>query len=118
MLWVTSTDDSGEWAYARLLNAPNGLPIAEQTAQHAWVPCGVLQRAVYPICSAFDAQGQAQRLSLSLGDFVVVYHREPSGWTYGARLNRHAGRDGAPPLSDDVGWFPEACIAHPLAVQG
>jgi len=94
-LWVSSTDESGEWAYARLGDA------------HAWVPRAVLQRAVYPARSTFDAHGQAQGLSLSPGDHVQVYHRETSGWTYGARL----ALEGSP---EQVGWFPEACIADPL----
>lgn len=119
-LWVTSTDESGEWAYARVLQAPFG---AQQNSadlsQSAWVPRALLQRAVYPACNAFDATGQAQGLSLKLGDCVHVYHREATGWTYGARLER-LSVDGqhrqARQQEVEVGWFPEACILEPLPI--
>jgi hypothetical protein len=86
----------------------------DEALPHAWVPRAVLQRAVYPTCSVFDAQGQVQGLSLSPGDLVHVYHREISGWTYGARLERLGSPDAAP---EAVGWFPEACITEPLPVM-
>jgi len=122
-LWVTSTDESGEWAYARQLQASfaSRAP-AEDAPPPAWVPRAVLQRAVYPACSAFDAQGQAQGLSLGLGDHVHVYHREASGWTYGARLERRPQKAASPEAApqhhrpEAVGWFPEACITEPLPV--
>mmetsp|Transcript_119963 Transcript_119963/g.233518 ORF Transcript_119963/g.233518 Transcript_119963/m.233518 type:complete len:1330 (-) Transcript_119963:135-4124(-) len=125
-LWVTSTDESGEWAYARLLQVSLGSHVgAGEGPPPAWVPRALLQRAVYPACSVFDAQGQAQGLSLNLGDFVHVYHREASGWTYGARLERRpqtsaATADGSssqrPQRTEEIGWFPEACITEPLPV--
>lgn len=113
-LWVTSTDTSGEWAYARVLQARH-----DEAQPHAWVPRAVLQRAVYPTCSVFDAQGQVQGLSLAPGNLVHVYHREASGWTYGARLERRSPPNGeghAVLTPEEVGWFPEACIAEPLPV--
>merc|ERR1712113_261783 len=90
----------------------------------AWVPRAVLQRAVYPACSTFDASGQAQGLSLNLGDLVHVYHREVSGWTYGARVERGTEKkllisyqqELQQEDSKDVGWFPEACIREPLPI--
>lgn len=123
-LWVTSTDESGEWAYARALQprAPVGSqPASGDAPPPAWVPRAVLQRAVYPACSVFDAQGQAQGLSLGLGDLVHVYHREASGWTYGARLERRRDAGAAEaaqerPRLEQAGWFPEACIMEPLPV--
>lgn len=124
-LWVTSTDESGEWAYARVLQVPlNSQVVSTEAPPPAWVPRAVLQRAVYPACSVFDAQGQAQGLSLNLGDFVHVYHREASGWTYGARLERQPSQvpgyaDGSQQQHhhpEEVGWFPEACITEPLPV--
>lgn len=117
-LWVTSADESGEWAYARLLRLQHGVQPSSEAPPPAWVPRALLQRAVYPACSAFDATGQSQGLTLSAGDLVHVYHREVSGWTYGARLMcdtsdglRRQFRQQA-----EVGWFPEACILEPLPI--
>lgn len=111
VLWVTSSDASGEWAYARSTHVP---PLYQgDAAVHAWVPRSVLQRAVYPACSGFDAQGQPQGLSLQLGNCVHVYLREASGWTYGARLSTKPPHN-APLTPEAVGWFPEACIAEPV----
>lgn len=120
-LWVTSTDESGEWAYACLLQVPFSAPPPDSQGA-AWVPRAVLQRAVYPACSVFDAQGQAQGLSLAIGDLVHVYHREPSGWTYGARLERTADlqrqqQKTGQKRPEEVGWFPEACVSEPLPVS-
>lgn len=121
-LWVTSTDDSGEWAYARMMvpSRPSAASMGpEDPHLHAWVPRAVLRRATYPSCSNFDSQGQVQGLSLRLGDFVHVYHREASGWTYGARLERSSTNGAGSPSSlnpEEVGWFPEACIADPVPV--
>lgn len=117
-LWVTSTDESGEWAYASVLRGSTGESSTRDSGQsHAWVPWALLQRAVYPTRSIFDARGQAQGLSLSQGDRVHVYHREASGWTYGARLDRHSGDDWSKSGPEEVGWFPEACISDPLPVS-
>mmetsp|Transcript_79043 Transcript_79043/g.183377 ORF Transcript_79043/g.183377 Transcript_79043/m.183377 type:complete len:988 (+) Transcript_79043:131-3094(+) len=125
-LWVTSTDESGEWAYARVLQprAPvSSQSVSTEAPPPAWVPRAVLQRAIYPAYSVFDAQGQAQGLSLCVGDFVHVYHREASGWTYGARLERRPqkaavaeGLQEQHHRPEEVGWFPEACITEPLPV--
>lgn len=115
MLWVTSMDESGEWAYARV---PTGMQVANGQ-NHAWVPRAVLQRAVYPTRSMFDARGQAQGLTLNLGDLVHVYHRETTGWTYGARLDRCSAVASGATLTmipEEIGWFPEACITEPLPV--
>jgi len=122
-LWVTSTDESGEWAYARQVSSSH--VAAGEGPPPAWVPRALLQRAVYLACSVFDAQGQAQGLSLNVGDFVHVYHREASGWTYGARLERRPQTSAAtadssssqrPHRAEEIGWFPEACITEPLPV--
>ena len=67
-LWVTSIDDSGEWAYAQLVS-----PLSGTAPMAAWVPRAVLQRAAYPACSVFDAKSQAQGLSLGLGDLVHAH---------------------------------------------
>lgn len=112
-LWVTSTDESGEWAYARVLQAHLASANTGDVPPHAWVPRAVLRRAMFAARNPFDAQGQAQGLSLDPGDLVHVYHREASGWTYGARLPRRAS-DGSSQGPEEVGWFPEACIAEPL----
>lgn len=117
VVWVSSYDASGDWAYARVLHGRESLQAHNEA--HAWVPRAVLQRAVYPACSVFDAHGQVQGLSLSRGSLVHVYHREVSGWTYGARLERRKSleADGNQMLGpEEVGWFPEACIAEPLTV--
>lgn len=113
MIWVISCDESGEWVYARSSQLP--LSYQGDAAVHAWLPRAVLQRAVYPVRSGFDAQGQPQGLSLHLGECVCVYHREASGWTYGVRLSTKP-EDSAQLVPGEVGWFPEACIADPLPV--
>jgi hypothetical protein len=118
-LWVTSTDDSGEWAYARMMvpSSPSA-GSAHSEEVHAWVPRAVLQRAIYTACSVFDAAGQAQGLTLRLGDLVHVYHREASGWTYGARLERLStnGVAAGSAMPEESGWFPEACIGEALVL--
>lgn len=99
---ISSFDESKQWAYAFVGSASGALV--------GWLPRNRLQRKVYqvtyPYCSNAGAGEtdcpNSEIISMEVGQGVVVYHRQGNGWVYGAVS---AGD------SENVGWFPERCIA-------
>mmetsp|Transcript_76207 Transcript_76207/g.166320 ORF Transcript_76207/g.166320 Transcript_76207/m.166320 type:complete len:501 (+) Transcript_76207:264-1766(+) len=108
LMWASETDASGYWFLAQKMEAPNDYALQ---AEKAWVPHGFLRRAPFQACGSFDGLGQVQSLSFKVGDYLYVYHRETSGWTFGARVV--FGEDGNC-KEVERGWFPEGCVGEPL----
>eukprot|EP00397_Hematodinium_sp_SG-2012_P001754 GEMP01001759.1.p1 GENE.GEMP01001759.1~~GEMP01001759.1.p1 ORF type:complete len:1328 (+),score=296.11 GEMP01001759.1:403-3984(+) len=85
---VSNLDSSGHWAYATV------------GTQGGWLPRQLLKATSFVVKLPHPSDGAEGRLALEAGEVVLIYHRGPDGWTYGARATEPEKR----------GWFPDACV--------
>lgn len=82
---VSHFDTTGHWAYATCGEVGG------------WLPSQLLKPKTFTVRIAHPSNGTEGRLSLEVGNEVLVYYRGPHGWTYGSVVS-------------DPGWFPDACL--------
>merc|ERR1712085_213352 len=106
---VHTTDPSGEWAFAKSSCVPNGV----------WLPRTLLQHTLYPARGSYaptavpassDKQNSNKQtgtplLTIRPKDNLLVYYRDPSGWTYGEVLPANQNLD-----EPRIGWYPTSMV--------
>jgi len=88
---------------------PQGWALAKKTGgETGWMPFSICRRRVYKAVEPYNGDESCGYSRIAHGDRLEVFHRDDTGWCYGARLLRLS--DGADSRHISRGWFPSSVV--------